>query len=81
MTGFEILRSVRFSLNYYNLLMESKKLSHILMFKLICCGVILLFVLGGVGLLSGFTTGSIIVILLSLAILAYAGYLYARRRR
>jgi hypothetical protein len=32
--------------------MESKKLSTILVLKLICCGAILFFVLGGAGLLS-----------------------------
>jgi hypothetical protein len=62
--------------------MERKELSVVVLtLKFICCGAILFFALGGLGLFSGLTTGNIIVIFLSLGILIYAGYGYLKRRR
>lgn len=61
--------------------MEKKGLSTLIVFKVICCAALLLFAFGGLGLLSGLSTGNSILIVLGLGLLGWGGYIYYRKRR
>lgn len=50
-------------------------------FKIVCCAALLFIALGGLGLLGGLGTGSLVLAALGLALLAWGVVLYVRRRR
>ncbi len=51
----------------------------IIAIKVICCGAILLLVLGGLGLVGGLSTGSIVLTAIAVATIIAGGFLYYMR--
>jgi len=49
--------------------------------KMICCAALLFFFFGGLGLLSGMSTGNIILTVLGLGLLIWGFFLYFRKKR
>lgn len=59
--------------------MERKHLWGLLILKIVCCGPIILLVIGGAGLTSGSTTRNIVLVFLGAGVLIYGGYVYFRK--
>lgn len=54
--------------------MQNKNLAKLVVLKVICCGAIIFFLVGGLSLLAGLSTGNAILSVIGTAILLWATY-------
>lgn len=60
--------------------MKKKTFSALIAIKLICCGAIIIIILGGAGLISGITMRNIVLLFIGSGMLIYGLYVYFKRR-
>jgi len=54
--------------------MENKNIAKLIVLKIICCGALVFFLLGGIGLLAGLSTSNIMLSGIGIAVLLWATY-------
>ncbi len=54
--------------------MKNKNMAKLVVLKVICCGLLIFFLLGGLSLLTGLSTGNAILSVLGISVLLWATY-------
>jgi len=55
-------------------MMKDKNIATLIMLKIICCGLLMFFLLGGISLLAGLGTGSIVLSSIGISIILWGVY-------